>query len=470
MVHFIIIFVLASADLVIAGSKIPTAVLELNEKFLDVMNEGMWFVEAYAPWCGHCKRLAPTWEHVGHALADRNSKVHVGKIDCTRYPSVASALKVHGYPTLIFFRNGVQIPYEGERKKETMVDFALKSAGPVIGQLTSTPTFHEMRKASSKDPFFIFFSNELEEEKQKSDLFLKFKASSEQLFTEVKFVMARFSSNFIPFAEKEGVSERVAVIKDDTHFYYDPTQGQSLGDWIQAERWTLMPIVSSANIHSISKSTQKKMVLMLSESSEIVENIDKTGKSGKFLSVFKKAAELSRDDATLKSNFQFGLLDDNTIANNVVMGLVKTPNLLVFNLSSYEFYVSEDAPDRMTEQSIATFLKNVASGNVTVQGGRSWPTRIRRMIYDITSNVYDMFYHQPILTTCLFGVPLAFLSIIGYSVCSTDFSVEREEIYSDEEEEEELSQGEQEYTDRGEESEVELPPNEPIDSSHQKAE
>lgn len=45
-------------------------------------------------------------------------------------------------------------------------------------------------------------------------------------------------------------------------------------------------------------------------------------------------------------------------------------------------------------------------------------------------------------------------------MCSTDFSVEREEIYSDEEDE--LSQGEQDYTDRGEDSEAELPPNDQI--------
>ncbi|KAI1731202.1 protein disulfide-isomerase TMX3 [Ditylenchus destructor] len=184
--------------------------------------------------------------------------------------------------------------------------------------------------------------------------------------------------------------------------------------------------------------------------------------------MFKKAAELSRNDQMLKPNFQFGVLDDNSIGNNVVMGQMKTPNLLVLNLTSYEFYVSEDSPDKMTEQSVCTFLRNVASGNVTVQGGRSWPTRIRRMVYDVTTNVYDMFYHQPILTTCLFGVPLAFFSIIGYSVCSTDFSVEREEIYSDEEDE--LSQGEQDYTDRGEDSEAEQPPNEQIDSGHPKAE
>jgi len=45
-----------------------------------------------------------------------------------------------------------------------------------------------------------------------------------------------------------------------------------------------------------------------------------------------------------------------------------------------------------------------------------------------------MFKHQPILTVCLFGVPLAFFSIITYSICSADFSVDRDEVYPDDEE------------------------------------
>lgn len=43
-----------------------------------------------------------------------------------------------------------------------------------------------------------------------------------------------------------------------------------------------------------------------------------------------------------------------------------------------------------------------------------------------------MFRAQPLLTICIFGLPLAFFSLITYCLCSSDFSVDRDEVYPDE--------------------------------------
>ena len=54
-------------------------------------------VEFYAPWCGHCKKLAPVFEQVAKKLEDED--VAIVKMDATAN-DVPSNYEVRGFPTL----------------------------------------------------------------------------------------------------------------------------------------------------------------------------------------------------------------------------------------------------------------------------------------------------------------------------------------------------------------------------------
>jgi len=70
-----------------------------NEIVLDTSKDV--FVEIYAPWCGHCKALAPTWIDLGIAYA--GSDVVIAKMDAT-VNHVEKKYGAGGYPTLMFFK------------------------------------------------------------------------------------------------------------------------------------------------------------------------------------------------------------------------------------------------------------------------------------------------------------------------------------------------------------------------------
>eukprot|EP01112_Ceratiomyxa_fruticulosa_P017589 TRINITY_DN5502_c0_g1_i1.p1 TRINITY_DN5502_c0_g1~~TRINITY_DN5502_c0_g1_i1.p1 ORF type:complete len:459 (-),score=121.34 TRINITY_DN5502_c0_g1_i1:82-1458(-) len=95
-------------------------VIPLREEMSALINNGEWLVEFFAPWCGHCKKLAPTYEKVATAL---KGKVSVANVDCTVERNLCSTFHISGYPTILFFKDEQVYEYSGDRSQESFVDF-----------------------------------------------------------------------------------------------------------------------------------------------------------------------------------------------------------------------------------------------------------------------------------------------------------------------------------------------------------
>lgn len=72
--------------------------------------------------CGHCKRLAPTWEELGTKLLDNKLGIVIAKVDCTQELS-KDLCNQEGVSALLFMSSLVppQIPiFYRFRQKENL--------------------------------------------------------------------------------------------------------------------------------------------------------------------------------------------------------------------------------------------------------------------------------------------------------------------------------------------------------------
>mmetsp|Transcript_13095 Transcript_13095/g.36833 ORF Transcript_13095/g.36833 Transcript_13095/m.36833 type:complete len:378 (-) Transcript_13095:658-1791(-) len=120
-------------------------------------------VEFYAPWCGHCKRLAPEYEKAATALKEEGSTIVLAKVDATEdnNKDLAGKFGVRGYPTLKVFRGGnTEKPadYEGPREADGIIKHVKKISGPASTLLETTEAV-EAFKSGEDIPIVAYFES-----------------------------------------------------------------------------------------------------------------------------------------------------------------------------------------------------------------------------------------------------------------------------------------------------------------------
>lgn len=91
----------------------------------------------FAPWCGHCKKLAPEYESAASQLKEKD--ISLVEVDCEQNRELCAEHKVQGYPTLMVFRGTESVaPYNGGRSVDEIVQYMNRELLPSLTTVSSS--------------------------------------------------------------------------------------------------------------------------------------------------------------------------------------------------------------------------------------------------------------------------------------------------------------------------------------------
>ncbi|CAG7725782.1 unnamed protein product, partial [Allacma fusca] len=310
-------------------------VLELSERFLEVRKDGVWLVKFYAPWCGHCKKLEPIFNHVAQALHDTN--IRVAKVDCTRFPTVASEFNVRGYPTIMFISGNRINIYNGERITQDIVDYAKKMNGPHITETSLDPydiDGHLFGYYGPKsDPLWLEFET-VAKDNQDTDRYYHF---TSQLESTPHVINKKSNGLVLNVTEVARVKAFVASHRFDP---FVRLTRSNFYRFIQTKKWVVIGVIDE----------------------------DKLGRSPDHHLEFRDVLETLADNVDFQ-RFQLAWTTAVDFMAKFVTSELETPYLLVINSSNYEHYFLHEEKKGWSNERILTYLEVVSQGGGRAYGG-----------------------------------------------------------------------------------------------------
>jgi protein disulfide isomerase len=244
-----------------SGAAAPSEVIVLTDANFDQLtSSGSWLLEFYAPWCGHCKTLAPVYEDAARKL---RGQLQLAKIDATVQTALAAKYEVKGFPTLKLYREGEIRNYNGPRTVDGIVAFGKEMNSPAVTSLTKASEYNEL---ASKHPVsLVFFGGKGGVERRLFD------ALAFRLQGLVKFFAVEKSATEIYDAAKVKQDEVPLLLLVTAHS--DPTESSnryagpwvdvSLREFVLTNKLPLISVLGQDNFEEVTQSGKKIVYIVV---------------------------------------------------------------------------------------------------------------------------------------------------------------------------------------------------------------
>ena len=231
-------------------------------------------VEFYAPWCGHCKKLAPEYSEAARILKLSDKPAYFAKVDATKNTALKKQHGVTGYPTLKFFIKGKELEkYKGGRTSSDLVDYVQNQMG---SKLLSIKSQESLDKAISKDLSVIVYAGPKKKKKILETLETTAQLHKDMLFFHSE---SKLKDSKVPF----GKISMLRSFNPEVLTFEGKITSDNLASFIQKNRYpALMHFNSEAAENRIFFAKEKKNFVVLFtriDKKESVKEFEKVAKA-----------------------------------------------------------------------------------------------------------------------------------------------------------------------------------------------
>ena len=227
------------------GTSIPLTAETFQS--LVTMTQDPWFIKFYAPWCGHCQAMAPNWVQLGKEM---KGKLNIGEVNCDVESRLCKDAHLRGFPTILFFRGGERVEYDGLRGLGDFVSYANKAidAGDGVRDIDAAE-FKELEE--KEEVIFVYFYDHA----TTSEDFAALERLTLSLIGHAKIV----KTNSALLAERFKITTwpRLLVSRDGRPTYYTALSPQDMREFRQVLHWMqsvwlpIVPELTSSNSREI---------------------------------------------------------------------------------------------------------------------------------------------------------------------------------------------------------------------------
>lgn len=214
---------------------------------LVTMTQEPWFIKFYAPWCHHCQAMASNWQQLAKEM---KGKLNIGEVNCDVESRLCKDVRLRGYPSILFFKGGERVEYDGLRGLGDFVQYAEKALDICNGvQDVDAAALDALEK--KEDVIFVYFYDHA----TTSEDFMALERLPLSLIGHARLVKTRDPALYDRF--KITTWPRLLVSREGRPTYYTPlTPGEMRNThqvltWMKSVWLPIVPEMTASNAREI---------------------------------------------------------------------------------------------------------------------------------------------------------------------------------------------------------------------------